>query len=104
MNLDKKSTSKMFALIDLTLFIGLLALLFYILIAVAVLPVTLYGLSYALLVTAIVLLCIWVLFKFILILGCSDGDYRWRRREIIVGNSYGGNGYGDRVPGIGVVA
>jgi hypothetical protein len=69
----------MFAIIDLALLLGLLALIFYVLIALAVLPTSLVGLSYILLVISIVLLCIWILFRFFA--ECSGGSYNWRRRN-----------------------
>ena len=73
----------MFVLIDLALLSGLLALLFYI-IVVTVLPVSLYGLSYILLIVSIVLICVWVMFR--CIFEFSDGSYRWRLRDEIIDN------------------
>ena len=72
----------MFILFDLFLFFGLLALIFYILILTAVLPASLGDLSYIFLIIAIVLFCVWVLFRFI---GeCSGGRYRMRNRNHLV--------------------
>ena len=72
----------MFALIDLALLFGLVALILYILVVVAVLPATLGGLSYVFLVIAIVLFVVWL---FLRVLGeCSGGRYRYGRREPII--------------------
>ena len=73
----------MFVLIDLALLSGLLALLFYI-IVVTVLPVSLYGLSYILLIVSIVLICAWVMFR--CIFEFSEGSYRWRLRNEVNDN------------------
>ena len=55
----------MFAFIDLILLTGLLALLLYSFITLGVFSISPIGLNYALLVTGIILVCIWVLFRFL---------------------------------------
>ncbi len=55
-----------FALIDVALLLGLLSLIFYILIAVQVFPSSLSGLSYTLLIIAIILFIVWIVLRFVI--------------------------------------
>ena len=63
----------MFMLIDLTLLFGILSLIFYILVVVAILPATLTSLSYIFLIVAIVLFVTW--FALRIVGTCANGRY-----------------------------
>jgi uncharacterized membrane protein YtjA (UPF0391 family) len=72
-----------FALLDISLFFGLIALILYILALTGVIGIGV-GLAHIFLVIAIILFVIWLAFR--LIGECSGGSYRLRnRRRGVVG-------------------